>query len=221
MDKVSSARRPGWFNERVPTHPTAPVTGPRAGADHRARDTAQIAVFAAFIAALTLVPAVYLLGGAVPLTLQTLAVTLAAAVLGPRKGALAVLVYLAMIAVGLPVGAGYSGGLGVLAGPTGGYLVGFVLAALVVGTLARWALRLSSTGRGSVAGSTALFLACLAGIPVVYAVGVPWLALSTGMPFGKALSVGALVFLPGDVLKAAIAAVVTAAVARALPHVVR
>ena len=66
-----------------------------------------------------------------------------------------------------------------------------------------------------------LLLACLAGIPVVYAVGVPWLAAFAGMPFGRALQVGALVFLIGDVIKAAIAAVVTSAVARALPQLFR
>lgn len=185
--------------------------------DHRARDIAQVAVFAALIAALTLVPGMYLFGSTVPFTLQTLGVTLAGAVLGPRKGALAVLGYLAMIAVGLPVASGYKGGLGIIAGPTGGYLVGFVLAAFVVGLLARLALRRGA----SVKASTGLFLACLAGIPMVYAVGVPWLAASTGMGFGKALQLGAVVFLVGDVVKAAIAAVVTSAVARALPQLSR
>ncbi len=199
----------------MPTHssPSAIDTA----SDNRARDLAQVAVFAALIAALTLVPGLYLFGSTVPVTLQTLGVTLAGAVLGPRKGALAVLVYLAMIAVGLPVASGYKGGLGILAGPTGGYLVGFVLAAFVVGLLARAALR---RGPG-VAATSGLFLACLAGIPVVYAVGVPWLAASTGMPFGKALQLGAVIFLVGDVAKAAVAAIVTAAVARALPHLTR
>jgi hypothetical protein len=116
----------------MPTDASAAVSDTLAQ-DHRARDMAQVAVFAALIAALTLVPGVPLIGSSVPFTLQTLGVTLAGAVLGPRKGALAVLVYLAMIAVGLPVASGYKGGLGVLTGPTGGYLVGFVLAAAVVG----------------------------------------------------------------------------------------
>jgi len=144
-------------------------------------------------------------------------VSLAGAVLGPRKGALAVLVYLAMIAVGLPVASGYKGGLGVLTGPTGGYLVGFVLAAAVVGFLSRLVLRRAQGAKAT----GGLLLACLAGIPVVYAVGVPWLAAFAGMPFSRALQVGALVFLIGDVIKAAIAAVVTSAVARALPQLFR
>ena len=124
----------------MPTDASAAVSDTLAQ-DHRARDMAQVAVFAALIAALTLVPGVPLIGSSVPFTLQTLGVTLAGAVLGPRKGALAVLVYLAMIAVGLPVASGYKGGLGVLTGPTGGYLVGFVLAAAVVGFLSRLVLR--------------------------------------------------------------------------------
>lgn len=200
----------------MPTDASAAVSDTLAQ-DHRARDMAQVAVFAALIAALTLVPGVPLIGSSVPFTLQTLGVTLAGAVLGPRKGALAVLVYLAMIAVGLPVASGYKGGLGVLTGPTGGYLVGFVLAAAVVGFLSRLVLRRAQGAKAT----GGLLLACLAGIPVVYAVGVPWLAAFAGMPFSRALQVGALVFLIGDVIKAAIAAVVTSAVARALPQLFR
>lgn len=81
----------------MPTDASAAVSDTLAQ-DNRARDMAQVAVFAALIAALTLVPGVPLIGSSVPFTLQTLGVTLAGAVLGPRKGALAVLVYLAMIA---------------------------------------------------------------------------------------------------------------------------
>ncbi len=203
----------------MPTDASAAVSDSFAedNRDNRARDMAHVAVFAALIAALTLVPGVPLIGSSVPFTLQTLGVTLAGAVLGPRKGALAVLVYLAMIAVGLPVASGYKGGLGVLTGPTGGYLVGFVLAAAVVGFLSRVVLRRASGAKAT----GGLLLACLAGIPVVYAVGVPWLAAFAGMPFSRALQVGALVFLIGDVIKAAIAAVVTSTVARALPHLFR
>lgn len=149
----------------MPTDASAAVSDTLAQ-DHRARDMAQVAVFAALIAALTLVPGVPLIGSSVPFTLQTLGVTLAGAVLGPRKGALAVLVYLAMIAVGLPVASGYKGGLGVLTGPTGGYLVGFVLAAAVVGFLSRLVLRRAQGAKAT----GGLLLACLAGIPVVYAV---------------------------------------------------
>ena len=91
-----------------------------------ARDLGQIVIFAALIAALTLLGAIQV--GALPITLQTLGVLLAGASLGPKKGPLAVLLYLALGAIGLPVFAGGSAGVGVVFGPTGGFLFGFVLA---------------------------------------------------------------------------------------------
>src|SRR5688572_3017372 len=97
-----------------------------------ARDLAQIAVFAALIAALTL-PGAIPIGIGVPITLQTLGVMLAGAILGARKGALAVTVYVALGLAGLPILAGGTAGLGVLAGPSGGFLLGFIPGAFVVG----------------------------------------------------------------------------------------
>lgn len=184
--------------------------------DAALRDSARIAVFAALIVALTLAPGLYLLGGQVPVTLQTLGVALAATVLGPWRGAAAVLVYLALVAIGLPVASGFRGGLGVFAGPTGGFLLGFVPMAVVIGLLARIAIRrLRATWL-----SVGLFGAGLAGLPIVYAIGVPWLAVSLDLPAGTAMTTGMWVFLPGDLVKTAIAAGVTAAVVRALPGVV-
>lgn len=184
--------------------------------DAAVRDSARVAVFAALIVTLTLVPGLYLLGGSVPVTLQTLGVTLAAAVLGPWRGTAAVLAYLALVAIGLPVASGFKGGLAVFTGPTGGFLVGFVPMAIVVGLLARWALR-----RVRRAGlPIALFAAAVAGLPVLYAVGVPWLAEVTGMSARDAVVNGMWIFLPGDLVKAAVAAAVTATVVRALPGVV-
>jgi biotin transport system substrate-specific component len=193
----------------VTAHPTALR-------DSAVRDSARVAVFAALIVALTLVPGLYLLGGAVPVTLQTLGITLAAAVLGPWRGAAAVLVYLGLIAVGLPVASGFRGGLALFAGPTGGFLVGFVPMAVVIGFLARAVLRRVRGARMPLA----LFGAAVAGLPVLYLVGVPWLARVTGMSAGDALLHGMWVFLPGDLVKAAVAAAVTATVARALPGII-
>ncbi|GAA1710771.1 biotin transporter BioY [Isoptericola hypogeus] len=133
----------------------------------------------------------------VPLTGQTFAVLLGAAALGPWRGAAAQAVYLGAGVVGLPVFAGASSGWESVAGATGGYLVGFVVAGVVVGALAR---RGADRRVLSTAGAYAL------GSLTVYAVGVPWLAVSTGMPAGAALLTGAVVFLPGDAIKAALAA---------------
>ena len=198
----------------MPT-PAVADRGPAPGRDRGVRDMARVAVFAALIAALTLVPGLYLFGGAVPVTLQTLAVTLAAVLLGPRRGLLAVLVYLAMVAVGLPVASGFRGGLGVFAGPTGGFLVGFIPMVVAVGALAALALR-RLRGAWLTAG---LFGAGLVGIPVLYVVGVSWLAAVLGVSLVTAATMMAP-FLIADVLKAAVAAVVGSAVARALPGVI-
>lgn len=183
--------------------------------DGAVRDVARVAVFAALIAALTLAPGLYLFGGAVPVTLQTLAVSVAGALLGPRRGLYAVLTYLVMIAVGVPVASGFRGGFGVLAGPTGGFLVGFIPMVLAVGALALLSVRRLRGGALTIG----LFGAALVGIPVLYAVGIPWLSAATGMSL-TAAATSMAPFLVGDVLKAGAAAVVAAGVIRALPGVV-
>jgi biotin transport system substrate-specific component len=132
----------------------------------------------------------------VPVTGQTLGVLLSGALLGSRRGALALLLYLAQGAVGLPFFAGGARGLATILGPTGGYLAGFVVAALVVGWLAergydRTPLRMVGT--------------MIIGNLIIYALGVVWLATIVG-GLGAALLVGVVPFLPGDALKIAIAA---------------
>ena len=99
-------------------------------------DLAYIAVFAALIAALALVPSIPI--GPVPITLQTLGVLLAGLILGPWRGFAAVTLYLLVGLAGLPVFAGGTGGLGVFGKPSIGYLLSFPIAALVAGALSRW-----------------------------------------------------------------------------------
>lgn len=133
----------------------------------------------------------------VPYTFQTAAVLLVGATLGARRGGAAIGLYVLMGAIGLPVYADGAAGIGQLFGYTGGYLAGFVLAALVVGRLAE---------RGwdrSVPRAAALMLA---GTLLIYAVGVPVLAQATGMQLPEALYRGAGVFLPWDVAKVVVAA---------------
>jgi biotin transport system substrate-specific component len=136
----------------------------------------------------------------VPLSGQTLGVLLVGAVYGPRRGALAVVAYVAEGLAGAPVFAAGRSGLPVLLGPTGGYIAGFIPAAAVAGLLAAagrpfW-LRLAGAALASL---------------VVYALGVPWLGVVAGLPLGAAAVAGALPFLPGDALKALLAAAVTPA----------
>ncbi|SMC17208.1 biotin transport system substrate-specific component [Desulfacinum hydrothermale DSM 13146] len=132
--------------------------------------------------------------GPVPIVLTNLFVLLAGLLLGPTQGAAAMGLYLLLGAVGLPVFANFKGGLAHLLGPTGGYLLGFVAAAWLVGVL--------SHGRPS-----RWFdgIAVVLGSLVIYALGVPWLKVVTGMAWTKALAVGMLPFLVGDAVKAAAA----------------
>lgn len=166
-------------------------------------------MFAALIAALSLAPALYLFGGAVPVTLQTLGVMLAGLVLGARLGVLAVLCYLAIGAAGVPVLAGGAAGLGPFQGPTAGYLVAFPIGAFVIGLIA---LR-----RGRFHPARGFVAAVVGGIVVVYAIGIPVLAWRAGLSAGEAITVGGLVFLPGDLIKAVVATLIATGVHRAYP----
>jgi biotin transport system substrate-specific component len=138
-------------------------------------------------------------GNPVPYTLQNFGVLVVGGALGLRRGGLAALLYLAVGIVGLPFFAEGKGGLSVIIGPTGGYLVGFVFAASLVGRLAElgWDRRI-----GGAIGATFL------GTAVIYAIGVPWLAVTTGMSAGEAVVVGLLPFVVVDVVKLLAAAVV-------------
>lgn len=149
----------------------------------------------------------------VPLTLQTLAVLIIGGVLGPVWGPVAVLLYLALGALGLPVFHGGTGGLGVLVGPTGGFLVGFVAAACVMGLASRNAWR---RGWRTRAATVALAGGVLAATAVIYLMGVPWLAFVANMSAGKAIAAGLVPFLLGDLVKALAAVTVVRAVVAAL-----
>lgn len=154
-------------------------------------------VYAAMFGALTAVGAFICIPlYPVPITLQTLFTALAGLLLGGYYGALSQIVYVILGVMGLPVFDGGKSGLGILIGPTGGYLVGFVLGAYAIGTVARarqhprvpW-----------------LCLSVILGYAVVYAAGVTQLAAVAHLTFEKALLVGALPFVPGDILKCAAA----------------
>lgn len=174
-----------------------------------AADLALIAGFAALVAASSVLAIPI---GPVPITLQTCAVLLAGAVLGAGRGFLAVLLYLAIGAIGLPVFAGGTAGLAPFAGPTVGYLVGMPLAAGLTGLLVE---RL--TVRTVAVRTTLVFLAALvANVVLVYGLGILGLAWRAGMTLGEAFLVN-LAFVPADLVKIALAAVIAAAVHRAFP----
>jgi biotin transport system substrate-specific component len=133
----------------------------------------------------------------VPITGQTLGVLLIGAALGSRRGALAIILYLIEGGSGLPFFAGGGSGWAAFSGPTGGYLIGFVAAAYVVGWLAE---------RGWDRKFWTAAAAMLAAEFVIYLFGVPWLAYFVGP--GDALPLGMFPFIPGDIVKLVIAALV-------------
>lgn len=140
----------------------------------------------------------------VPVTLQVFFVLLSGAVLGSRLGALSQVQYLALGAAGLPVFAGAPGGIAAFAGPTAGYLIGFVAAAWVVGRVVEWQPKLSFIG---------CVAAMAAGLAGIYGPGAAWLSLwlaATGTPAAEALSravlLGVVPFAGVDLVKAALAA---------------
>jgi biotin transport system substrate-specific component len=133
----------------------------------------------------------------VPFTGQTFGVLLVGGALGFRRGLVALLLYLAIGAIGVPVYAQGRSGLDVIQGVTGGYLVGFVVAAALVGRLAElgWDRRIGGA------------LAMMAiGTAVIYAIGVPWLKVAAGMPWADAVAGGMTKFLVWDAAKLAVAA---------------
>jgi biotin transport system substrate-specific component len=135
----------------------------------------------------------------VPLTLQTFAVLAGAAALGAERAVIAQVLYITLAVAGVPVLAGGASGHEVVVGATGGYLIGFVLASYVVG-------RISSNGASTKSGKTAL--AFLAGSVLIYALGAPWLAFTTGNTITWAVVNGVVPFLVGDLIKAVAAGAV-------------
>lgn len=185
------------------------------GTSARLRSAILSSLFAALTAALSLV-SVPLPLSPVPVTGQTFGVMLAGLILGPWWGAASILVYLAIGALGFPVFAAGRVGLGTLTGPTGGYLMGFVLGAWVTGAIARLRARrtiAASPRRGYLGIDKGAFGSCLAaalvgGVIVVHLAGSLWLAFSTGRTPGESFALGSAPFLPGDSLKAIASALV-------------
>lgn len=225
-----------------PLNMAALETGGITRAGRAGRDVALVSGFAALIATCSLLPAVSL--GPVPITMQTFAVLLAGAALGARRGFYANVLYLAVGAIGVPVFAGGAAGFAPFAGPTVGYLVGFPLGAFVVGLLVkrlpRFRVRrmfrgadgangvVPGSGLGSgrvrvhgVAGSFVVFVfAGFAGAVVIHVLGILGLVWRLGVDFAAAAVID-VVFVPGDLVKIVLTAMVATAVVRAFPVLAR
>lgn len=165
-------------------------------------------VLAALFAALIAVGAFIAIPiGPVPIVLQNFFVLLTGLLLGPRWGLVACGVYLLAGALGLPVFAGGTGGIGRFFGPTGGYLLAYLPAVFITGFISQ------NKKKAIVWDSVAMILASM----VIYALGASWLKFSTGMTWSKSLAVGMFPFLLGDALKIAVA-IVVAKTARPMIH---
>jgi biotin transport system substrate-specific component len=171
------------------------------------RNLTHIALFAALIAVLGLIPKLDLAAG-VPITAQSLGIMLCGTVLGAKRGALAVVLFLALVAAGLPLLAGGRGGLGVFASPSVGYLVGFPVAAFVTG----WLMERSTLPVGLAAGAAAV----IGGIGVLYVFGIIGMSVMLSKSLPEAAFLG-MAFLPGDIVKAIVAGLVTQSLARMRP----
>lgn len=174
-------------------------------------DLALVASMAALVAVCAIAPPVPTAAG-VPITLQTFGVLLAGLVLGACRGAAAVALYVVVGLAGVPVLAGGTGGPGVLAGPTVGYLLGFVPAAAVAGWLGGLARRVGPRWRFAALAGSAL----VAGLLVIHPLGIAGLVVRAGLPPAAAVAAD-LVFAPGDAVKAVVAGTVALGVLRAFP----
>jgi len=174
------------------------------------RDLVLIALFAAITAVLGLFPALTLPLTGVPVTAQTLGVMLAGSLLGARRGGLALLVFLVLVALGLPLLAGGRGGAAVFAGVTAGFLFSWPVAAFLIGWLTERNWEHYSLWRAAA-------INVAGGIVLVYAGGLAWMVAVAGIPLDKALY-GALPFIPGDALKVAAASAVAVALRRYQQH---
>ena len=175
----------------------------------KTRDLAYVALFAAIVAVLGVIPPIAVPMIPVPITAQTLGVMLAGSVLGAKRGGLALLLFLAVVAVGAPVLSGGHGGLGVFVGPTAGYLYSWPIAAFVIGLLTQLFWRRFNAAYAFTAN-------VIGGIVVIYAIGIPFTSVYADVSLTSSF-VGSFSFLPGDLVKALIAALVADGVRRSYP----
>ncbi|WP_330647248.1 biotin transporter BioY [Thioclava sp. FTW29] len=173
------------------------------------RSITLVALFAALTAALGLLPNLTL-GFGVPITAQTLGVMLAGTVLGAKRGALSSLLFIMLVALGLPLLSGGRGGLGVFTSPTAGFLIGWPIASFVTGLFVEKTRGLSLTVSG-ILGSV------LGGVVVLYAAGIIGMSIVLDKTILQATWL-TTAFIPGDIVKAVLAGFITQGLAKARPQ---
>lgn len=203
------------MNSETPSSPNSGATARSLGANlstSRQRwgaiDLSLIAVFAALMAASVAIPGINVGPLGVPITLQTLVVTLCGLVLGFSRGTAAVTLYIVLGLAGLPIFSGFRSGVAVLASPSAGYIVGFIFAAATIGLLTTYALKGQQR-------ALKLFLAALAGMVVIHVFGIVGFTLfGMGLP---AAFLADVVYVPGDILKVVVAVALALSLHKAFP----
>ncbi|MBD0863878.1 biotin transporter BioY [Gordonia sp. zg691] len=175
-------------------------------------DLTQAAVFAALIAALGLPGTINIGTSGVPITFQTLGVILAGAILGPKKGTLAVVLFMVLAIAGLPILSGGRNGYTALASPTAGYFIGFLPAVIVIGVLTAMMMPRYRVLWG-------IGVNALGGMLVLYVFGTLGLILRTDLTVWAAITSNGP-FIPGDIAKVVVAALVAAQVHRGRPGLI-
>lgn len=178
------------------------------------RDLVLSALFAAIIVALGLLPPIPIGIIPVPITAQSLGVMMAGVVLGAKRGTIAVLIVGLLIVIGLPVLSGGRGGLAYFASPTAGFFFGWIFGAFATGYLSE---QLVKPEQSSLVQGVGFFIAAvIGGVVVLYAFGIAWVAIAANIGFSKAF-LGSMGFVPGDIVKAVVAALVGRAVMAGYP----
>ncbi|WP_455479059.1 biotin transporter BioY [Bartonella sp. B23] len=174
------------------------------------KDLTYIALFAAIYAILGLFPPIFLpifLG--LPITAQSMGPMLAGSILGAKRGALASLLFLVLVAIGLPLLAGGRGGIGVFLGAGGGYIIGYPVAAFFIGFMVELFWRHLNF-------ITLFVINTVGGVGIVFLFGIPWMSYITQVPLLTAL-ISSLGFLIGDFLKVLISSFVALTVKKSTP----
>lgn len=162
----------------------------------KTKDMIQCAVFAAILCVFSIIT---IPAGAIPFTLGVLGILLCAIILGCKKSVISVLVFILLGAVGLPVFSGFKGGFQVLAGPTGGYITGYIVTALLVGFCA------DHIPGNTIKSTILLFLGCAAGVILCYLFGTIQYMLTADKTLLQGLALCVFPFIPFDLLKCVLA----------------
>lgn len=181
-------------------------------------DTRRLTLCAAMAAVMCVLAPISIPIGPISITGGTLAIYLAACLLGGKWGAAATLVYLLVGMVGMPVFSNYMGGAARLLGPTGGYLVGYLPMVLIAGAAVELSMKKIQSGdkKSVVVALAVQFLGMVLATAVLYAFGTAWYCFQAGVGLRKALAACVLPFIPFDLMKTAVALAVGIPVRRGL-----